>query len=765
MKRKSIGNKLSFFKELSLKKLVSSQAQKHGFIDPIEILARLEKFAQPCEIKEPIELLRAGAVFHARGLMNTKAIQHNLDWVWPYWVNRQFDPGDPAFLPRAFSITHVNLTHRNWTAVGIPDCQALPIVDPCGLVTPFFDSWSIDSWIITDKAQMIIPSRGIPEFQKLIMDDGRLAIHTKIRGQTMALHSTVDVTCENGEPGCRIRLEAETSAPSWLIVSLRPFNPEGVSLVNSINFDPDASTWIINNQPCIHFLSPVEQHKVSDYRGGDVYSNLLRRKDSFSVKCPVGMATAAAMYRIEPNEPRKIDVVTALKYDQTSQPIFPFSGNPTSWHDALNGICRLSMPNKEIQYLYDAALRTVLLHSPKDVYPGPYTYKRYWFRDTCFIAHAMLCSGMVTRVERVLDDFRSRQTHKGYFHSQEGEWDSNGEVLWIINQFCQMTGRMAKQDWYKSIVKAGEWIVEKRLPDSLNELHSGLLPAGFSAEHLGPNDYYYWDNFWAIAGLQGAATMLDVLGDNPNSKRFRKAAGQLNEAVERSLTNSYSVREFDGFPASPYRRMDPGAIGSIVAGYPLKLLGENDKKLLNTVDYLLENGFIDGAFFHDITHSGFNAYLTLHVAQALLRAGDPQFHNLIQAIVELASPTGQWPEAIHPHTRGGCMGDGQHVWAAAEWILMVRNCFVREEANRLILTSGVVDEWLNDLQEIRFGPAPTEFGTIDISIKPSLRKIIVQWNLRVHGAPPRIEVRLPEYSPKIIDDVQTSRVEIDRINR
>ncbi len=98
-----------------------------------------------------MELLRAGVVFHARGLMNTGAIQHNLDWVWPYWVDRQFDPGDPSFIPRAFSITHVNLTHRNWTAVGLPDCDLLPIVDPRGLVTPAWDGWSLDGWIVTEE--------------------------------------------------------------------------------------------------------------------------------------------------------------------------------------------------------------------------------------------------------------------------------------------------------------------------------------------------------------------------------------------------------------------------------------------------------------------------------------------------------------------------------------------------------------------------------------------------------------------------------------
>ena len=43
-----------------------------------------------------------GLVFHARGLINSRVIQHNRDWVWPFWVERQFDPRDPAFIPRAF---------------------------------------------------------------------------------------------------------------------------------------------------------------------------------------------------------------------------------------------------------------------------------------------------------------------------------------------------------------------------------------------------------------------------------------------------------------------------------------------------------------------------------------------------------------------------------------------------------------------------------------------------------------------------------------
>src|SRR5690349_24829287 len=108
--------------------LVRRVARSQGFLDPINLLANLRRFSQPSEVMAPTELLRAGAVLQARGLINSQAIQHNLDWVWPYWVERQFDPRDPAFVPRAFNVTHINLTHRNWTAVGVPDSEELPIV-------------------------------------------------------------------------------------------------------------------------------------------------------------------------------------------------------------------------------------------------------------------------------------------------------------------------------------------------------------------------------------------------------------------------------------------------------------------------------------------------------------------------------------------------------------------------------------------------------------------------------------------------------------
>jgi hypothetical protein len=161
----------------------------------------------------------------------------------------------------------------------------------------------------------------------------------------------------------------------------------------------------------------------------------------------------------------------------------------------------------------------------------------------------------------------------------------------------------------------------------------------------------------------------------------------------------------------------------------------------------MDHCLVQGGFYQDIIHSGINPYLTLQWAQVLLRAGDPRGLDLVQTVAELASPTGQWPEAVHPRTRGGCMGDGHHVWAAAEWVLMLRNSFVREEGDRLVLASGIFPSWLEQAEPVAFGPAPTTFGEVSVSLLPRGERVEVQWQGEWRGAPPIIEVCLPGVEP------------------
>ncbi len=753
---------------LPWRKAITKLARSQGFIDPIAVYSRFQRFLQPSEVAEPIELIRAGVILQARGLINTRAIQHNLDWVWPYWISRQFNPRDISFIPRGFSFTHVNLTHRNWTAVGMPDCAQMPLVDPRGLLTPLFDGWSLDAWIVQADGPPLLPSVADEASQRMVHGD-TLGVETTTQRDGLALRSKADVVQANGVPTCRLDVEGLSPHEAWLVLSVRPVNTEGIAFVDSIEVEPSetGSALRINGEDVIRLRDEPDRVAMSSYWQGDVFRDLPQAAGRSSIECDVGLATAAAVYPMQPGSSTSV----AAEVPLTGPSAHPEPGlkrrraprasageRLTTWEEALDGTCAIQVPDEQIEFLFRNALRNLVLFSPDEVYPGPFSSKRFWFRDAAFIVNAMCTVGLTERADRVLHHYPQRQQLNGFFRSQEGEWDANGQAIWVLDRFRSLTGRDLSDELTQAVKKGVRWIRRKRLPDSAKEVHAGLLPPGFSAEHLGPNDYFYWDDFWSAAGLRAGARLLDRVGETAEADAAAEDAEALLRAVDRSLHRTAGLRRYPGVPASPYRRMDAGAIGSLAASYPTQVWSERDPRMLATAEYILANCTVAGGFFQDVIHSGVNAYLTLHLAEVFLRAGDRRHEELVRTLAGLASPTGNWPEAIHPRTRGGCMGDGQHIWAASEWVLMMRNWFVREENDRLILLSGVPDDWVSADTPLRFGPTETPYGPITVNVTADGEEAQVHWEAEWRNEAPPVELRLGHASETVPGEQHHARI-------
>ena len=88
------------------------------------------------------------------------------------------------------------------------------------------------------------------------------------------------------------------------------------------------------------------------------------------------------------------------------------------------------------------------------------------------------------------------------------------------------------------------------------------------------------------------------------------------------------------------------------------------------------------------------------------------------------------------------MGDGQHGWAAAEWIMMMRNCFVREEESLLVIGSGILPEWQTG-DPIGYGPTLTAWGPVRVSLEDSRLTMEASW----HGAAPKVRIAVPGFAP------------------
>jgi hypothetical protein len=280
----------------------------------------------------------------------------------------------------------------------------------------------------------------------------------------------------------------------------------------------------------------------------------------------------------------------------------------------------------------------------------------------------------------VLRSFPSRQRHDGSFSSQGEAVESNGAALCSLAEHWRMTRDLDLVD-LDSVEKAARWIERRRHAKRrpTDPALEGLLPASAPAERVGPFDhYYYWDELWGVRGLRDAADLLDASGRAAKAAQARGWA----EAMMADLRRSWSVVAdrlgTAAIPAGPRRRLDPGVIGSLAACSPLGLLAADSPEMTATAELIRERFSLGPAFYQGISHTGLGTYLTLQLAAVELEAGDRRALDRLQWMLGAATGTFTWPEAIHPRLGGGCMGDGHHGRAAADFLSLVRNLLVLE---------------------------------------------------------------------------------------
>jgi GH15 family glucan-1,4-alpha-glucosidase len=360
--------------------------------------------------------------------------------------------------------------------------------------------------------------------------------------------------------------------------------------------------------------------------------------------------------------------------------------------------------------------------------PGALTYPTVWIRDSAFMIHALDKLGFHEQSREKLAHLLQRQEKDGYFLSQEGEWDSNGQVIWVLLEHHKLTRDLQfLREVYPAIARGADWIERKRrMTRQRTAPHCGLLPAGISAEHLGPSDFYYWDNFWGVAGLRRAALAAQLLGRPADAEKFAAYAEDYWAEIQRSLQAAEKNTGAACLPASPYRRFDSGAIGSLCAVYPLGLIEGSDPRVVNTVRLIESQFLIGNGFFQEHFHSGVNGYLTAHLAQCYLAMRDVRVWRLVNYLLKHASSTYAWPEAFHPITRGGCMGEGHHGWAAAEWILLLRNLLFTEMDRHLQLTPLLRPKDLQPGHTFSVRAAPSYFGTVSFKIYPNKKDVLLE---------------------------------------
>jgi hypothetical protein len=747
--------------------------------DAIRHLSTFQRLGENVEVELPSELMPIGARTVFRALRTRAAAQIGPDWVWPFWLERQLDPTSDAFVPRGHLPFLTNLTHRNWTAVGNLDSPWEAIVDPRGLVTPWYDGWSLDWWIGADD-RWHLPSRDVAVRQRLVEASPvvETAMSIPSGDAVERIYAVRRSSADGGGELVVVEVENTSKAPVALALAVRPYNPEGLSVIERI--DLRGTTVAVDGRVALLLPRPPMRVAGSTFRGGDSAATVMAGEAAERwrgpVRDPAGLAQAGFVYPLAhgatfraviPLEPAPRTRRTGVARRRLAHaPTFPEVLPPAEavargWRAQGDRGMRVVLPDDRLAEAVAAnRCYLLLLHDGDEITPGPATYHRFWFRDAAYLLGALGRYGYHDEVAQVLASYPGRQRSDGFFFSQRHEWDANGAALVALAQHWRLTRDAELIDaMVGPIAKGVHWIDKKRRaskgkrPDAAV---AGLLPAGVSAEHLGPFDYFYWDDFWGVAGLRAGAELLRAIGQPDAADDADRFGLAMWADVEASLAVTAARLGTPAIPAGPRRRLDSGAIGSLVACTPLDLLPCGDDRIAATADMIRARFTLaDGrAFYQGISHSGLGTYLTLQLAAVELRAGDRRCLDRLDWMLEAATPTWTWPEAIHPRLDGGCMGDGHHGWAAAELLTFVRDLLVREVDDHevddhevdgagggLALSSLVPAGWYGQGWEVH--DAPTAHGKVSYAVRWHGDRVALLWEVAPHAGAGPVRLTAP----------------------
>jgi hypothetical protein len=737
--------------------------------DVVRHLSTFQRLGETVEVELPGELLPIGARTVFRALRTRAASQIGPDWVWPHWLERQCDPASPAFVPRGHLPFLTNLTDRSWTMVGNLDSPWEAIVDRRGLVTPWFDGWSLDWWIGADD-RWHLPSREVGVRQGLL--DAAPVVETRLRvpgGDAVQRTYAMRTPARPGEPEgdelVIVEITNETSVPFAVALGVRPYNPEGLSVIERVELHD--TTISVDGRPAVLLPRAPSRVAASTFHDGDSARTVLDgdagERFPSDVRCKAGMAQAAVVYPLAhgatlrvglPMVPvrrtRRRGLARRRARRSPSLPAaLPSAAQVASgWRSQTDRGMRLELPDPRLQEAVDANRRYLLLfHDGDEITPGPTTYHRFWFRDAAYMIGALDRYGFHDEAAQVLASYPERQRVDGFFFSQRHEWDANGCALWTMAHHWRLTrDRDLLQESLASIVRGLHWIERKRRTKRRRDpALEGLLPAGISAEHLGPFDFFYWDDLWGIAGMEAGAEMLEALGEHDGAADARRGAAAFRADVLASMDLAAERLGTAAIPAGPLRRIDAGAIGSLVACAPLGLLAADDARIAATADVVRDRFCQGPAFFQGISHTGLGTYLTLQLASVELEAGDRRALDRLDWLLDAATPTWTWPEAVHPRLPGGCMGDGHHGWAAADMLSFVRAMVVRETCDGLALASLVPEGWLGRGWEVH--DAPTRWGRLSCAVRWHGERPALLWELVPHEGVGPVTITAPGLDP------------------
>jgi len=690
------------------------------------------------EVTFPKELIPLNLEVLIKGLLTSRVFEVNSNWVFPFWVEEQLNPKSDVFIPRGANIFAINTTYRNWTILGSIESDEKGVIDLKGMISPKENFPSLDIFIQYNN-EYFFPSRNKIE---QTVDGLTGIIKTFYNGSDFEYNFETFSSEKDKGIFLKYNFKSKKSGLYRFLFLIRPFNPESFIPIFDIEIKDNkvftnSSSFLIPLTKDYKFILFDDETDINDFK--------VNEKNRITSK--YGLSTGGIYYELNLNEneeknfelflPQEENYSIDLNFDKSKD-------NKVSFiKKARENELIIDVPDDNINRIFNSnKIYLKSLINSEYITPGPLTYKKFWFRDSAYMIPALMKIGDLKRAEKIIEYFKKKIKRDGYFQSQVGEWDSNGQAIFTMAEYYRYTkDKEFLNEFYPYIKKGAEWIERKRKKyvDSY-----GLLPSSFSAEHFGPNDLYYYDDYFGLKGLLDASSLANEIGNKNDSENFLKYYLEFKIDVRKAIDKDQKRLNKKICVGAFGRNIDASIIATFTSIFPLNLDLLSKDEIMNSYEELRKRFFVNNCFYQNITHSGINLYLTLEIAEALLYLNkEKEATNLFDSVISLLTKTYTGPEAINPKSLGGCEGDGHHGWLVAELIHFIRNSLLFEKENGVVILSGSRKEWFKDGDKILFNNGVTYFGNISFEVNVKENIIDIEFLVEINENIKDIYIYLP----------------------
>lgn len=369
--------------------------------------------------------------------------------------------------------------------------------------------------------------------------------------------------------------------------------------------------------------------------------------------------------------------------------------------------------------------------------PGPRRYSRAWIRDGVVMGIALIKMGVPGPLKDFLSWYGSFQAEDGRIPdcADDGgsewlqEFDAYGQFIHGIAEYFRFTGdsEFVLSMWPKAqkAVKYMEQLIAMRATDEFasgkKAAFYGILPESISHEGYMANPVHsYWDDFWALRGLQDSSILAHAIEKHGEGKRIGYLAETFLRNLKASIERTIADHGIEYLPGSvELGDFDPAASSIGITLLPgCELLPPQATQ--RTFEIYLEGLKKRSAGLTD--WNNYSPY-EIRIIGALVMLG------MREEAMELAgfmlsdrriAVWNQWPEISWKNKRAPAfLGDLPHTWISAEYVNAVRCMFAYERItdDSLVLAEGLPFEWLDEGAEIGIRDLPTYFGDLSYSLR------------------------------------------------